>query len=72
MPVIVSSAVRSPRSAIKVGCVPPPPELVRLLAELVPKSAFRLVDGVGHLPSVERPGKLAAVIEEFLGEHDLA
>ena len=48
-----------------------PPDLVRSLAELIPGARFRIIDGAGHLPCVERPDALAAAMTEFLEETGL-
>lgn len=47
-----------------------PPALVRVLAEELPNGRFALIDHAGHLPSIEQPATMAAVIDEFLGEID--
>lgn len=49
-----------------------PPDLVRSLADLVPGARFELIEGAGHLPCVERPDILAALITGFLEETGLA
>lgn len=45
-----------------------PPELVRSMSDLIPGSRFKLVAGAGHLPCIEAPDEIAAVIEEMLQE----
>lgn len=45
-----------------------PPELVRSLAALVPGAGFSIVEGAGHLPCVEAPETLAALINDFMRE----
>ncbi len=48
-----------------------PPDVVRGLADLIPGSQFLVIDGAGHLPSIEQPEALAAAIEKFLEEKRL-
>lgn len=45
-----------------------PPDLVKATADLIPGSAYRLIDGTGHLPCVERPAEYAEILTEFLTE----
>jgi pimeloyl-ACP methyl ester carboxylesterase len=42
-----------------------PPESSRLIRELRPDAAFRLIPGAGHLPHQEKPGETAEVILQF-------
>jgi 3-oxoadipate enol-lactonase len=49
-----------------------PPDMVEAFAGLIPGAEFALIDGAGHLPSIEQPQALAARIAAFLKEHDLA
>ncbi|WFE75609.1 3-oxoadipate enol-lactonase [Roseinatronobacter sp. S2] len=44
-----------------------PPELVRATADLM-GAPFHLIDGAGHLPCVENPARVAALIATFLKE----
>jgi 3-oxoadipate enol-lactonase len=46
-----------------------PPELVRGLAEVIPKARFELIEEAGHIPSLEQPAMLAAKIDQFLSEN---
>lgn len=48
-----------------------PPELVRATAALIPGARFELIDGAGHLPCIERPGRMAELIDGFVEEHGL-
>lgn len=48
-----------------------PPDLVRELASLIPGCRFELIEGAGHLPCVEAPGEVVAVIDAFVKEHAL-
>jgi len=47
-----------------------PPEVVRGLADLVPGARFETLEGVGHIPCVEAPERLGALVAGFLKEHD--
>ncbi|MCR6673470.1 3-oxoadipate enol-lactonase [Devosia ginsengisoli] len=46
-----------------------PVELVRSCAESIAGSRFEILPGVGHIPSIEQPAELAALILGFLKEH---
>ncbi|HWK67555.1 MAG TPA: 3-oxoadipate enol-lactonase [Rhizobiaceae bacterium] len=43
-----------------------PPDLVRSTAELIQGSEFRIIEGAGHLPNIEKPGVVASLISDFL------
>ncbi|QPH53055.1 3-oxoadipate enol-lactonase [Pontivivens ytuae] len=43
-----------------------PPDLVRELAGLIPGARFEVIAGAGHLPCIEQPAALAALIADFL------
>jgi 3-oxoadipate enol-lactonase len=43
-----------------------PPELVRSLSALIPNAAFKTISRAGHLPCVEQPKVLVALIEAFV------
>ena len=43
-----------------------PPALVEELAGLIPGARFEVIEGAGHLPSIEQPGRLSALIKGFL------
>ncbi|TCS67277.1 3-oxoadipate enol-lactonase [Primorskyibacter sedentarius] len=43
-----------------------PPDLVRETIGLIKGSDFRLIQGAGHLPCVEKPEEYAAILTEFL------
>ena len=46
-----------------------PPELVRTCATAIAGARFETMPGVGHIPSIEQPAELAALIEGFLKEN---
>lgn len=48
-----------------------PPALVKSTAALIPGSQFALINNAGHLPCIEQPSQLAAVMLEFLKQHTL-
>lgn len=43
-----------------------PPDIVRATADLIPNAEFHLIDGAGHLPCVETPAAMAALLLPFL------
>lgn len=45
-----------------------PVDLVRGLAEAIPGARFEVIDGAGHIPSIEQPEALAGLIANFLEE----
>jgi len=45
-----------------------PPALVEATARLIPGARFSVIDGAGHLPCIEQPAALAALIGDFLGD----
>ncbi len=51
--------------------MPTPPPLVRSLAALIPGSRFETIEGAGHLPCVEAPGRLVSLISNFAEERNL-
>lgn len=46
-----------------------PPAVVEAMARAIPGAAFHVVPGVGHLPCVEAPAALAALLGPFLRAH---
>lgn len=46
-----------------------PPALVRELADIIPGARFEVISDAGHLPCIEQPERLAALIREFMTEH---
>jgi 3-oxoadipate enol-lactonase len=45
--------------------IPTPPKLVQELANLIPGARYELIRGAGHIPMVERPEIVAAIINAF-------
>lgn len=43
-----------------------PPALVRSMADLIPGAQFKIIDGAGHIPCIEQPATLVALIRRFL------
>lgn len=43
-----------------------PPALVRSMADLIPGSRFKIIDGAGHIPCIEQPETLTALIQRFV------
>ena len=43
-----------------------PPQQVRAFAESIPGASFALIEGAGHMPSVEQPAAMAQKISSFL------
>ncbi|WP_137932580.1 3-oxoadipate enol-lactonase [Mesorhizobium comanense] len=43
-----------------------PPDLVRSLAGLIPGARFEIIRGAGHIPCIEQPEALVALIRDFL------
>lgn len=44
-----------------------PPDVVRSLADLIPGAEYHLLDGVGHLPCIEAPRDVAALLRDLHG-----
>jgi pimeloyl-ACP methyl ester carboxylesterase len=42
-----------------------PPEYGRRLASLIPGARFSLIERCGHLPQVEQPRELAALVQQL-------
>ena len=45
------------------------PEVVRATADLIPGSEYHLIEGAGHLPCIEAPAAMAALLIPFLQRH---
>ena len=43
-----------------------PPALVRSMADIIPGSQFEVIAGAGHIPCIEQPAVLVALITQFL------
>ncbi|MDX8519236.1 3-oxoadipate enol-lactonase [Mesorhizobium dulcispinae] len=43
-----------------------PPDLVRALADLIPGARFEVIRGAGHIPCIEQPDALTALIRDFV------
>ncbi|MGV8937936.1 MAG: 3-oxoadipate enol-lactonase [Allorhizobium sp.] len=43
-----------------------PPALVRATADMIPGARFEVIEGCGHIPCVEQPEQLAALLQKFL------
>lgn len=48
-----------------------PPDVVWALAEVLPRSQFKLMGGAGHLPCIEQPSAMASLIKNFLKDNNL-
>ncbi len=48
-----------------------PPDLVRTMAAMIPGARFEIIAGAGHIPCIERPAALAALMRDFLRQQDL-
>ncbi|TPW30409.1 3-oxoadipate enol-lactonase [Pararhizobium mangrovi] len=48
-----------------------PPDTVLEMAKLIPNARYEVIEGAGHIPCVEQPDMLAAVIKAFMKEFDL-
>lgn len=46
-----------------------PPDIVRATADLIKGSEFHLIKGAGHLPCIEAPVEMAALLRPFLQKH---
>jgi len=46
-----------------------PPELVEELSDLIEGSEFEVIQGAGHLPSIEQPDALCLVMKKFIVKH---
>ncbi|MBD0415500.1 3-oxoadipate enol-lactonase [Oryzicola mucosus] len=46
-----------------------PPELVKSMADLIPGARFEIIADAGHIPCIEQPEALVALIGDFLNAH---
>jgi len=44
-------------------------ESAREVAEILPRAELEVLDGVGHIPLEESPGRLAELMGAFLARH---
>lgn len=49
-----------------------PPELNRELSNLIAESRFEIIEGAGHIPSIEQPGIMLGLIKGFLQQVESA
>ena len=43
-----------------------PPQFVEALSQSIPKSLFEVIRGAGHIPCIEQPEALSALIRDFV------
>lgn len=43
-----------------------PPELVLAMAKLIPEARYEVISGAGHIPCVEQPETLVAIMRAFI------
>ena len=48
-----------------------PPDMVRETADLIAGSQFKVIRKAGHLPCVEQPAEMAALISKFMVDNKL-
>lgn len=46
-----------------------PPDLVRSMSDLIPGARFEIIAGAGHIPCIEQPRSLVALMRDFLKSH---
>ncbi|WP_038365665.1 3-oxoadipate enol-lactonase [Bosea sp. UNC402CLCol] len=51
------------------GDLSTPPDLVRAMAQRIPGAGFALIEGCGHIPPVEQPARLLALVTGHLEKH---
>jgi 3-oxoadipate enol-lactonase len=65
----ISPGIRVPTTfAVGSEDTSTPPDLVRHAADLVPGASFHLIDGAAHLPPLDRPDAVAALVRAQLGD----
>lgn len=66
----LTSSARSIRASALVLCgaedMATPPELARTLVTLLPNASYAEIPGAAHLPCIERPDVMAALLKRFL------
>lgn len=64
------SAINVPTLAVAGdGDLSTPPDLVQAMAERIPNARFALIEGCGHIPPVEQPARLLALVTDHLEKH---
>ncbi len=48
-----------------------PPELVQEMADLIEGAEFHVIEGAGHLPSIEQPDKLTELMKKFFARQQV-
>jgi len=48
-----------------------PPDVVKGLADIIEGSRYSVIKGAGHLPCIEKPETMAALMTEFFHDYDL-
>lgn len=67
-----------PRIAVPTLCIggehdlSTPPALMEALTALLPQARLVVLEGAGHLPCIDQPDKVLALVTGFLGDHGLA
>lgn len=62
-----ASSIAVPTLCVAGDCdLATPPALVEALAAAIPGAAYRLIDGAGHLPMIERPVLFGALLAEVV------
>ena len=46
-----------------------PPALVRSMADLIPGARLEIIENAGHIPCIEQPAALTALLRRFLAAH---
>lgn len=65
-----AATIRVPTLVISGECdIAAPPERGRELAGLLPAATFAMIPGAGHLPSLENPAAVLALLVPFLNSH---
>jgi pimeloyl-ACP methyl ester carboxylesterase len=55
---------------VGAGDVTTPPDLAAEIAAGIPGADFRIIEGAGHLPPMERPGEISAILRAWLAATD--
>ncbi|MEM1363866.1 MAG: 3-oxoadipate enol-lactonase [Pseudomonadota bacterium] len=46
-----------------------PPDLVRALSQAIPGATYVELNGIGHLPMIEAPGRFSSILQAMIEEH---